>query len=517
MLERASGPDARRRLGAWDTPRHLAGALCALALGELGRRPEVVLDPACGTGHLLLAVADLLHADGLSPHQVCERLVGIDVDPGAVAATRAALASWAERHGAPPQVADAADLRTLDALDDPLADLLGRVDLVVGNPPFLAQTASVTARDADARSRLRNRFGDVGPYADSAALFLLASLDLLRDGGVALMVQPASFLAARDAAAVRSRILERGVLAAIWGSDELHFDAAVHVCAPVVRVGARRPGRVRVAWGGDVRPAGAAPSPEPGASWGPLLAAPAGIPVVAGPPATAFHLESLAATTAGFRDEFYALAAAAREPGEPGHDEAAPRLVTVGMIDPARSSWGVRPHRLGGRNVVAPRLDRAALERDAPRVADWVRRRLRPKVLVATQTKVLEAIVDEAGTCVPVTPVVSVEPHDPGDVWRLLAAVSSPPIAARMAAERLGSGRSPGTLRCSAASLARVPLPTDHVAWDRGALLARRVAVADGGIRGDLLRRLGRTMCEAHGVPADDELLGWWLERAART
>lgn len=517
MLERASGPDARRRLGAWDTPRPLADALCSLALEELGRRPELVLDPTCGTGHFLLAAADRLLAGGLTPEQVCERLVGIDVDPGAVATARASLAAWADRNGADPRAADAVDLRVGDALGAPLADLIGRVDLVVGNPPFLAQNASATARDAATRSVLRDRFGDLGPYADTAGLFLLASLELLRDRGVSMMVQPASFLAARDAASVRDSVLEGAELAALWGSDELHFDAAVHVCAPVVRVGADRPGRVRVAWGGEVLAVGVAPTPEPGASWGPLLAAPAGIPVVAGPRATAFHLESLAATTAGFRDEFYALAAAAREPGETGYDEAAPQLVTVGMIDPARSSWGIRSHRLGGRNVAAPRLDLTALESDAPRVADWVRRRLRPKLLVATQTRVLEAVVDEAGRWVPVTPVVSVEPHDPADVWRLLAALCSPSVAARMAAEHLGSGRSPGTLRCSASALARVPLPTDSTAWERGALLARRVSEADGGTRGDLLRRLGRTMCEAHGVPEDDKLLGWWLERAART
>jgi predicted RNA methylase len=516
MLERASGPDARRRLGAWDTPRPLADALCSLALEELGRRPELVLDPTCGTGHFLIAAADRLLADGLTPGQVCERLVGIDVDPGAVATARASLAAWAHRNGADPRTADAADLRVGDALGAPLADLIGRIDLVVGNPPFLAQTASATARDAAARSALRDRFGDLGPYADTAGLFLLASLELLRDGGVSMMVQPASFLAARDAAGVRSRVLEAAGLVALWGSDELHFDAAVHVCAPVVRVGAARPGRVRVLWGGGLSPVSAVPTPESDASWGPLLAAPAGIPVVAGPPVTAFHVESLAATTAGFRDEFYALAAAAREPGEAGHDEAAPQLVTVGMIDPARSSWGVRPHRLGGRSVVAPRLDRDSLAAGAPQVADWVRRRLRPKLLVATQTRVLEAVVDEAGRWVPVTPVVSVEPHDPADVWRLLAALCSPSVAARMAAEHLGSGRSPGTLRCSAAALARVPLPIDQAAWERGALLARRVTDADGGTRGDLLRRLGRTMCEAHGVPADEDLLGWWLERAAR-
>ncbi len=517
MLDRASGPEARRRLGAWDTPRDLADALCSLAVEHLGRRPELVLDPSCGTGNFLVAAADLLAADGLAPERIPERLVGVDVDPTSVVATRAALVEWVVGRGLDPTAADAADLRVVDALRDPLADLRGRVDLVVGNPPFLSQTSAGTTRDDATRLAVRGRFGDLGPYVDSAAVFLLAAVEQLRDGGVAVLVQPSSFLSARDTSTVRRRLLEQGRLVALWGSDELHFDASIHVCAPVVRAGADRHGRVDVRWGSSVGRVAGVQAPAPGSSWGPMLAVPAGVPLVDPLPERTPRLESLAATTAGFRDEFYALSAAARDPGEAGHDESAPRLVTVGMVDPFRSTWGQRLHRLGGRRLSAPRLYATALGDASPRAADWVRRRSRPKVLVATQTRVVEAVADPVGDWIPVTPVVSVEPHDPGDVWRVLAALASPPVSAWLAAEHLGSGRSPGSVRCSAGSTARVPLPVDVEAWDRGVLLARRLADADSGTRGALLGRFGRTMAEAHGRPADDELLDWWLARATRT
>ena len=62
-----------------------------------------------------------------------------------------------------------------------------------------------------------------------------------------------------------------------------------------------------------------------------------------------------------------------------------------------------------------------------------------PKVLVASQTKVIEAVVDEAGRAVPGTPVVSVEPTDPEvDVWHLAALLTSP-VATRTA--RAGGSR----------------------------------------------------------------------------
>jgi hypothetical protein len=197
-------------------------------------------------------------------------------------------------------------------------------------------------------------------------------------------------------------------------------------------------------------------------------------------------------------------------------------LLTVGMIDPGRSTWGERARRFGGRSQLAPRLDEARLRDHSPRIAAWAAARRVPKVLVATQTKVVEAVADPRGEWVPVTPTISVEPHDvqsraPAEtVWRLTAALLAPPVAATALATHLGAGWSPGALRWSARAVLEVELPCDEACWAEGAVLARELAVSPPEERAATLDRLGRAMCRAHGLDGDDEVHGWWLERAVR-
>jgi len=174
VIERASTPEARRRLGVYDTPAPLAAALVRFAASFVDGVPDLVADPSCGNGRFLLAAADHLVERGVRPDDVCARLVGLDVDPGAVAEARSELAAWCRRHGVAEHVADVADLRVLDTLVDLPADLGGRVDLVVGNPPFLSQTARATRRSDEQRRAVADRLGEVGPLADTAALFALA-------------------------------------------------------------------------------------------------------------------------------------------------------------------------------------------------------------------------------------------------------------------------------------------------------------------------------------------------------
>jgi hypothetical protein len=244
------------------------------------------------------------------------------------------------------------------------------------------------------------------------------------------------------------------------------------------------------------------------------------VPQVPDPAPGAMLVGDVASTTAGFRDEFYALAAAAREPGERGWSPDAPRLVTVGMIDPGTLTWGTAARRLGGRRVVAPRLDRHALHRATPRVATWATRRLVPKVMVATQTRVVEAAVDAHGDCVPVTPAISVEPNvaDGGgrpapDVWSLAAALLAPSVAAREVATHLGSGLSVGAIRWSARAVRDVPLPTDPAWWRRGTDLVRRLDGAEPSERADLLADLAPTMARAHGLDPGHPVVAWWIGR----
>ena len=63
-------------------------------------------------------------------------------------------------------------------------------------------------------------------------------------------------------------------------------------------------------------------------------------------------------------------------------------------------------------------------------VRTWFEALLRPKVVVATQTKVLEAAADVRGEVVPSVPVISVVPHDERRLWHLLAVLLAPPVSA---------------------------------------------------------------------------------------
>lgn len=512
-FERSVPEERRRREGVHYTPPELARALVEEGLRVLGRLPERICDPTCGAGSFLLAAAQALHDRGLPAAAAVRRLVGGELDPAAAAAARAALRRWAVDHGAvdpDPLVVLEGETLLAPASSWPRRPARG-FDLVVGNPPFLGQLSARTARTASERAAVQERFALPVGYADTAALFLLGALELAASDGAVVMLQPQSFLASRDAAAVRQELLHRARLDALWSDDVHHFEAAVRVCAPVLRVGAAADRSVRVLWGLPVQDVGPAPSPD-AATWGPLLAAPHGVPVV--PPPTGPPLRTVATATAGFRDEFYALRDALVDGDEVGRDPGPP-LVTVGMVEPGWTTWGQTPRRIGGRAHLRPRADLAALE-STPRVARWAAARLVPKVLVATQTRVVEAAPDPTGECVPVTPLISVEPVGDRDVWWLTAALLAPPVSARAVARHLGSGLSAGSLRWSASAVLDVELPLDHAAWAEGAELCRTLASCGPTERNGLLELLGDTMSRAHGLEGDVDLRSWWIERVRR-
>ena len=71
------------------------------------------------------------------------------------------------------------------------------------------------------------------------------------------------------------------------------------------------------------------------------------------------------------------------------------------------------------------------------KIAAWADARRGAKLLVATQTNVIEAAVDERGDCVPLTPVIEVRPAEQS-LW-LVAAVLTNPVTTAIAC-RLGAG-----------------------------------------------------------------------------
>ncbi|MGH9272315.1 MAG: hypothetical protein ACRDZ2_13690, partial [Ilumatobacteraceae bacterium] len=375
----------------------------------------------------------------------------VDIDPVALAAARRQLPD--------------AELLLADALGGDVDALApGTADLVVGNPPFLSQLAATTTR------RGASAHGG-GPYADTAAEFLAVAIRAARpDGGRVGLVLPQSLLASRDAGPVRAEVDRLATMTWSWWSPRQVFDdARVLVCALAFE---RRP---------DVAPA----------PWTAVITGAMGVPAL---PAltTDGRLGDHARLTANFRDEYYALVPAVVEAG------AGAPLITSGLIDPGRCRWGERSITFARR-----RLGRPSVERDllTPAMQRWADDLLVPKVLIANQCRVIEAVVDETGSWLPGVPVITARPADATAAWKVAAVLTSPVASAWAWRRAAGTGRSASSLRLGPRWLADLP-------WPGGSLQP-----AVDALRAGDLAATGRGVSTAYGVgpPAAAELQRWWV------
>ena len=208
--------------------------------------------------------------------------------------------------------------------------------------------------------------------------------------------------------------------------------------------------------------------------------------------ASAGTLGERAGINANFRDEYYALVPAVGEGGD------GPPLVTSGLIDPGVCLWGRRPMTFARRTFTCPRVD---LDRLTGRFPRWAERKLVPKVLVANQTRILEAVADRHGAWLPGVPVNTVTPTNGAATVDELAAVITSPVASVLAWQlAAGTGLST-TGRARRAGAARP-----------AAVAGRR---SRGGDRGpDRRRRRGlcREVTAAYAIDrrAAEPLLAWW-------
>jgi SAM-dependent methyltransferase len=445
---------ARKARGAWYTPPalvdiivdRLSDDLAGLLAAWPSNRPFRVLDPSCGDGRLLVATAEALARRGIVTHAV-----GVDIDADVI-------------DGLP----DTIEAIHADALDHEWGRT--RFDAVVGNPPFLSQMAASTTRGG------ASRHGG-GPYADAAAEFLALAVRLAHpEHGRIALVLPQAILGARDAGPVRAAVDELADHAWSWWSpDQAWFDASVNVCL----VGLRRPSTGRT----------------PVLAWTAVVTDRLGIPTVAvheldtdGVLADRAHLN------ANFRDEYYALV------GNVHDDADGPPLVTSGLIDPGRCRWGERSVRFAKQDYTCPRVDLDGL---SGRFRAWADRKLVPKVLVANQTRMIEAVADVDGAWLPGVPVTTVtpSPDQPDDAVDQVAAVLTSPVASAICWHRTaGTGLSTRSMRLGPAPLGDVPWP----AGDLG-------PAVDALARGDVVA-CGGAVLAAYGVEDGDALLAWWRD-----
>ncbi len=502
LYEGLLDPDVRRGRGAHFTPRQVATGLTRVAVSGFGST-ATMLDPAVGGGAFLLAAAELLtERGGGAAEVVAGQLWGVDVDPLAVAVAEAALALWAWESGV---VAIADDhLRVGDALGASPAFDGRRFDVVVGNPPFRSQLASATARSTDRAATVANRFGEAARgYVDDAGLFVLAALDHCRPDGRIALIQPVSILSAAAASGIRETISRSASLVGIWSAPDV-FEASVDVCALVIEPGGQHRGVQRYE-GPGVTAASVRRDPDPD-QWAALLAGD-GIPEVELRPGPV--LGDIATATAGFRDQHYGLAPHVLD--DPADSMAdLPRLVNVGLIEPLHCEWGERPVRFAKRRWQRPRLDLDGLRAVDGRLAAWVDDRLQPKVVVATQTRVVEAAVDHLGCWVPSTPAISV--HAPvAELGRVAALLLAPPLSAWARRAYGGAGLSADAIKLAAKQLLDLPLPPDRARWAEAAALVEPRSQESPRDRHHRLVRVGRLMTQAYGEP--ERVFEWWRAR----
>ena len=454
----------RKSLGAWYTPIDLLDIVTTNVLRDFvaladdtgwpRSRPVRVLDPACGDGRFLDAIRVHLHLAGYTV-----RAVGCDVDGEAL-----------DSISHPSVRTIHADALTHDWGDE-------RFDVVIGNPPFLSQMATTTTRGG------ASKHGG-GPYANAAAEFLSLAIHLADpEGSVLGLVLPQSLLASRDAGPVRDRVDELADHTWWWWQRDQRrlFDAAVNVCA----LGFRRPAAER----DDAM--------DTEFEWTRVVTETLGVPALDISMLTDDGvLADRAELNANFRDEYYALVPAVDD------DADGPVFVTSGLIDPGRSMWGSRHVKFAKRTFKHPRVD---LDKLDGRFSDWARRKLVPKVLVANQTSLVEAVADVDGAWIPGVPITSITPRagdaDPIRTVREIEALLTSPVASAWCWHLGGgTGMSSSAVRVTPAVLGQVPWP----AGDLGPAIA---ALAAGDVDA-----CGAAVDEAFGLtgPEADELLSWW-------
>ncbi len=187
------------------TPRFVADLLVDLsvrrAMLDLGDRARDVrvIDPACGTGHLLLAslarVTGLGRAGSRWAWDAVDSVRGVDLDPYAALVARWRLAvaclpgvrpaSWAGLDRDLPIHVTAADSLLGD---DPLL-ARGQYDAVVANPPY------ITVKDRAVREAIRAAYRTVchGQYSLSIPFTVLLH-ELARPGGWVAQITGNSFM-----------------------------------------------------------------------------------------------------------------------------------------------------------------------------------------------------------------------------------------------------------------------------------------------------------------------------------
>jgi methylase of polypeptide subunit release factors len=469
----------RKATGSYYTPAALIDVLLDAALDPLldeaaGRATSEaaqaaildlkVCDPACGSGHFLVAAARRIarrlatvRSGGEEPSPAAIReslgdvvahgIFGVDIDPRAVDLTKINLWLECRKAGGPPSSLEQ-HLQCGNSLFFPWRQAFPQVfflsgdgrspkcgraggsggfDVLVGNPPFVNV---IRGGIPDAvKKRLAVGPSHLGGTADLAFHFVSLAHRLTRPGGRIGLVQPKTFLNAESAGELREILRRQRPPSRIYVPRRATFfpNTGAYVCLLVLGGGSTCSVSddecpQHASWtSGQIADGNWWRSTQ--AILRKLNARPACSAVRLGE-----RFEVQASMTAG---DAYQIKAAlqdnARGPGL--------KLITTGLIDPFACKWGRVECRYLGRLYTYPRVSR---RQGLPSALDRrLRKAARPKLLIAGLCNRLEAYLDAAGQCVGAVSTFSVfHPADSlDDLSRLCRWLNSPAATRQLRAE----------------------------------------------------------------------------------
>jgi adenine-specific DNA-methyltransferase len=191
------------------TKPHIVDLMLDLA-GYTGNPSVRVLDPGCGEGAFTIAAAlRLVRSAGLpaSLAAIGECIRAVDTDPAAVAICRERLTTALVHEGVRKAQASRLAQRWV-TVDDFLEQDFGKVDLVIGNPPYVRQEGIPKAKLA----RYRVAFDCFYDRADLYVAFFEKGLRLLTDGGRLVFICPDRFAKNQYGKKLRALIAEQFAL-----------------------------------------------------------------------------------------------------------------------------------------------------------------------------------------------------------------------------------------------------------------------------------------------------------------
>lgn len=224
------GSGIRGQEGQFFTPQNAIRVLVEL----VDPKPhERVIDPACGAGGFLSAVARRAIAKGASPSDVAQGVYGIDKDRylATLAASHISLTTLSPaRVFCADSLAWAAEGQT----KFPLKSQLGTFDVVLTNPPFGARIVAVSPEVQrsfelgyrwvwDARSERYVKTAELQSSVAPQVLFVERCLTLLRPGGRVGMVVPESLVSGNNYRYVVQFLRDNAHIRAVIGMPESLF------------------------------------------------------------------------------------------------------------------------------------------------------------------------------------------------------------------------------------------------------------------------------------------------------